>query len=397
MQVLFQRHQPIPPQHPLARFPTLPVLGSMGDARSASAPRSRFLADDAVYTASGKTATWLALRLAGVGADSSVIVPAYHCPTMIHPILALGARPLLVPVAADLRVSLAAVEKIANAAVRAVLLPHFFGFLQPEIEAIKAWCTRRGAILIEDCAHAFYGAEGGSVLPGATGDFAIASTRKFFAASEGGALVANHQKLALDLPRPSLTDELRGAYRMLAESLRYGALGLPSTRRYRLTAVARVGPGSPEDALREAGCAPARDDEIRGAGDARHCLRSTALLIRHAPHARIAAIRQQRFRRWQEALAGLPSVEPFITDLRGCGVPYAFPVRLTRPEVQFPALKYAGVALWRWDQLAVSDDPVSRRLAVELIQLPCQHSTSDTEFERLVLQCRRALQVSPPA
>lgn len=393
MDVLFHRLQPMPPAHPAAWFPTLPVLGRMGRADDAPMPRSRFLAPDTLYTASGKTATYLALKDAGVGPWHSVIVPAYHCPTMVHPIIGLGARPVLAPVAPDLTVSLEAIRGACDDTVRAVILPHFFGLVQPEIAAIKAWCTEHSIALVEDCAHTFFGPAAG-LLPGETGHYAIASTRKFFPGSEGGALVVNGRILSLELPSASLVDEARGIYRMIGDSLRYGAipgLGHPVAA----AAPMAGGPATDEEAIQEASPSPARAMEIVEASAARRALRSVVFLVRHSDHARIAAVRRNRFLRWQHALADVPGVEQFINVLPSCSVPYVYPLRLLRPEAQFNALKYAGVALWRWDQLAVSSDPVSRQLALELVQLPCQHSLGDADFERLVKEFCAVLRSNP--
>ena len=117
---------------------------------------------------------------------------------------------------------------------------------------------------------------------------------------------------------------------------------------------------------------------------ARRALRSASLLIAHADHQRIAAVRRKRYLRWQQAVAGLAGVRPWRTDYPSSLVPYVYPLVLTRPEEQFRALKYAGVAVWRWDQLAVSGCRVSARLALELVQMPCQHTLSDAQFEALV-------------
>ena len=388
MSIRFHRLQPIPPAHPRAPFPTLPVLGRMGGFSQPFAPRSRFLSPDTVFTISGKSATYWALRDAGVAAGDEVCVPAYHCPTMVHPVLAIGAQPVMVPVGADLAVRLAVLAGMVTERTRAVLLPHFFGYVQPEIEAILAFCRARRIVLVEDCAHAFYGGPDGP-LPGSWGDYAIASTRKFFPASEGGAVVANGRSFGQRLRRPGLVSEVRGLYDILHESARYGALPLTGGQPARDDA--RIGPADERASAEEAAPAPASEQDLRSAKSDREALRSAVWLIRHADHARIAAVRRRRFDQWRETIAGLRSVEAFVPAGPASQVPYVFPVRLLRPQAQFRALKYAGVAVWRWDQLAESDCAVSARLAVELVQMPCQHSMPDEAFDRLLDLFRRVV------
>jgi hypothetical protein len=116
--------------------------------------------------------------------------------------------------------------------------------------------------------------------------------------------------------------------------------------------------------------------------------------VARADHARIAAVRRARYRRWSDAIRDLPDVQPFASELAADHVPYVFPVRLTRPQAQFRALKYHGIAVWRWDQLAESDCPTSPQLALSLVQMPCQHSLDDTAFERLLREFAAALRAA---
>ncbi len=386
---LFHRVEPMPAAQPRSAFTSLPVLGRGGNACDPFVPRSRFLDSDAVFTPSGKSATYLALLDAGVGAGDEVLLPAYHCPTMVHPILALGARPVFVDVEADLTVRTETLQKAASPAARALLLPHFFGLIQPELPRIAQWCAMRGAVLVEDCAHAFYGGPAG-VLPGASGDYAIASTRKFFPGSEGGALVANGRRLRRHLPAAPLRDEIRGLFGILEESALYGAFGS-----WVAGALVRrdptIGPPTPEAALAEAAPAEASSCEIETAVPRRAATRLTIAIVRRAHHARVAGVRRWRYRRWAEAVEGLPGIAPFRGQLPDELVPYVFPVRLLRPREQFRALRYAGLSIWRWDKIAQSGCRTSERLAAELIQLPCQQSLPDAAFEQQMRAFRRVI------
>lgn len=391
-QVRFRRLQPIPPAHPRPWFPTLPVIGRAGRADAAAPVESRFLAPDALLLPSGKVATYWALRDAGVAAGDRVAVPAYHCPTMIHPIVALRARPLFVPVTPGLEITPDEVERAIAAGVRALVLPHYFGFVQAAVDTIARRCRQAGVALIEDCAHAMY-ARRGAPLPGSWGDYAIASTRKFIAAAEGGALAANGRALTHPAREAGWLDELRGLRLLLAEAREYGALA-PRTADGPSGACDPIGPVDDEAAMAEAQPAPAAPAEVEAAASARLALRSVRLLVARADHARIAAVRRERYVRWSEALRGLPDAQAFVREIPADHVPYVFPVRLMRPEAQFRALKYRGIAVWRWDQLAESDCPVSPQLALSLVQMPCQHSLDDAAFERLLREFAAALRAA---
>ena len=48
-----------------------------------------------------------------------------------------------------------------------------------------------------------------------------------------------------------------------------------------------------------------------------------------------------------------------------------FPLVLDHPAEDFRRLKYRGVPIWRWDELAVSDCEVTQAYRRSLLQLPC--------------------------
>src|SRR3990172_1308016 len=156
--------------------PRLPVLGwaAFRGARDAASPSildSRYL----VYTTSGRAAIALALRFLGVGRGDRVLVPSYNCPTMVAPVLRLGAKPVFFPLTAQGGPALDRLEHVGLDGVRAILVAHYFGLPQP-FAAVRAFCDAHGIALIEDCAHMFFGTVDGSPV-GSWGDLAIASLR----------------------------------------------------------------------------------------------------------------------------------------------------------------------------------------------------------------------------
>lgn len=380
--VLFERLAPIPARHPRSFFPMLPVLGRRTGRRTPLPVRSRFLQPDAMFTPSGAAAILTALRDAGLRAGDEVLVPAYHCPSMVLPILAADAVPRFVPVADDLALSAARLAGLSTVRTRAVLLPHFFGVMQPARDEIRRWCDAHAMVLIEDCAHAFYAGEGADP-PGGVGHYAIASTRKFFAGAEGGAVVANGRALRVGLPRASLADELRCAVRTVQIAREYrdlsraAAQGLVVRDRFE-------GPCDDAAAAAEAAPAEVRVSELEGARGQRQACRVTQWLVRREPHAVSAGIRRARWQRWREVVTTTDGVDAFVDRLPEHAVPYVFAARLRDPGTTFPALKHAGIQVWRWDRLAIAGCPTARRLGLELVQLPCQQSLPDEAFERLL-------------
>ncbi len=107
------------------------------------------------FTTSGRAAIALALQALGVGSGDRVLVPTYHCPTMVAPAVHVGARPVFYPLRSS-GADLAFLEALDLTGVRAILATHYFGLPQPMAE-LRRFCDRKGIALIEDCAHALFG------------------------------------------------------------------------------------------------------------------------------------------------------------------------------------------------------------------------------------------------
>lgn len=143
----------------------------------------------------------MALRQMGVGTGDEVLVPAYHSPSMVPPVLWCGATPIFYRIGADASVDLDDVAAKTGPATRALMVTHYFGFPQ-DLAAIRAFCDARGLQLLEDCAHCFFGTHQGRPV-GSWGDYAIASSMKFFPVYEGGCLVSARHRLDAVKLRPS--------------------------------------------------------------------------------------------------------------------------------------------------------------------------------------------------
>src|SRR6478735_5325256 len=130
----------------------LPVLGwaAFAGERRAPLPSIDQHGGNIVYTTSGRAAIALALRVVGCKAGDRVLVPTYHCPTMIAPVVRLGAVPEFYPLTASGAPSMSFLARHARDA-RAMLVAHYFGFPQP-LAQLRAFCDANGIAMIEDCA-----------------------------------------------------------------------------------------------------------------------------------------------------------------------------------------------------------------------------------------------------
>ena len=144
----------------------------------------------ALTCASGTFAVEVALRAVGVGSGDEVVLAAYDYPGNFLSVHALGARPVLVDVAADnWNLDPAGLEEAFSPATKAVVASHLHGGLVPMRE-VMAICTARAVAVVEDAAQA-PGARVQGRPVGAWGDIGVFSFggSKLLSAGRGGALL----------------------------------------------------------------------------------------------------------------------------------------------------------------------------------------------------------------
>ncbi|MBN2281975.1 MAG: DegT/DnrJ/EryC1/StrS family aminotransferase [Candidatus Marinimicrobia bacterium] len=84
--------------------------------------------------------------------------------------------------------------KIASGNFIAMVIIHYFGFIQNDIIEIQSLCRKNNVILIEDCAHSFHSSLKGETI-GSWGDLAFFSIHKIIATPDGGYFQINNQSV----------------------------------------------------------------------------------------------------------------------------------------------------------------------------------------------------------
>ena len=389
---------PLPGQ-PL--IPLAPIL-SASSFRRAAGPRVSTVLDAGNYrlVTSGRIAIALALREIGVGPGEQVLVPAYHSASMVPPVLWRGAAPVFYRVQPDAQVDLADLAARIGPATRAVMVTHYFGFPQNMVP-IRALCDARGIALIEDCAHCFIGEHGGRPV-GAWGDYAIASSMKFFPIYEGGALVsARHRLDQVVLGSAGAGFEAKVALNSLERGFDYGrlpavraALWLPLRAKGALWGLVK---------RQRKGAAPALAPDSSDSSfnfdprwiDKRSSLFARAMLKLASP-ARIQALRRSHYVRLEAALQGVSGVRPLHPRLPDGACPWVFPLLADDSEPLFARLQALGVPLTRfgtpqWTGVDAATCANSARLARQVLALPCHQELTEQEISWLVLRLREAV------
>jgi len=147
---------------------------------------------------SGSDALHLALRGLGIGPGAEVITVSHTAVATVAAIEMAGAVPVLVDVEPDWRtIDPAAVEAQLGPATRAVVAVHLYGH-PASLGPLRELCSRRGLLLIEDCAQA-HGARCGDQRVGSVGNAGIFSfypTKNLGGIGDGGMLVTQDDELA---------------------------------------------------------------------------------------------------------------------------------------------------------------------------------------------------------
>ncbi|WP_342120936.1 aminotransferase class I/II-fold pyridoxal phosphate-dependent enzyme [Pseudoduganella sp. OTU4001] len=392
------------PAWPPAQLPTSPVL-SLASFGHASAPAVPSILDapERRYVTSGRVAIALALRQAGVQPGDAVLVPAYHCASMVEPVIWAGATPVFYRIKADTAVDLDDVAGKLDGRCKLLMATNYFGFPQ-DLPALRAFCDAHGLQLLEDCAHAFLGSVGGRPL-GSWGDYAIASSMKFFPLYEGGCLVsARHPLATVQLQSAGAGFEIKSMLNTLESGWGYGrmpVLRALSWAPLQLKAVLwRL-----LKARRRADAAPLAPGSSDGGFsfdprwlDKRSSLMSR-LMLRLVSRRRMGALRRRHYQQLQNALGQLPGCQPLFAQLPDGVYPWVFPLKVEQPQALFRTLKSRGVPVVRfgeflWPGVDASVCANSVTLSRQVLQLPCHQELRASELAWMIAQVRSAVEAS---
>lgn len=378
------------------RAPSHPLPGwGVSGARTSPIP-SVVDEGDFVLTRSARSALALALRHAEIGAGAAVLIPNYYCPTMVAPVERNGALPVFYPLMADALPDLAWLDANTSANCKALLAVHFFG-LPKSLSAVREFCDARGMLLIEDCAHAFFGEAGGSPV-GTWGHYSIASLPKFFPILEGGVLVSRELSLAdISLPHSSARAELKAVWNLLEVAGEYGRLrGLNAPLNFLSKALrfARRTNGhrlasSPQ---------PVDASDVRGAALADPLLvparlrRTEEWLFRRVGWERIVLLRRRNYRNLAELIGG-HGLSPLFPELPEGAVPYVFPVWLDEPDEVYAALLARALPVLRWDRYwpgaIESRSDIGRKWGHHVIQVLCHQDLTLDDLSAVATSLRQ--------
>jgi perosamine synthetase len=387
---------------PKPMAPLFPVLGSLTMIPvSGNCPPSIVQEGAVLPVTTGRMGLSLALEHMRIRAGEKVLVPAYHCNSMVEPIVHASAEPVFYRVREDTAVDLDDVKARLDGRTRALMVTHYFGFPQ-NLSELRAFCDDHRLVLIEDCAHAFFGSHAGRPL-GSYGDYAFVSPMKFFPLYDGGYLLSHRHRVdRIPTRSPGFLFSLKGARTILARSVHYrrgGPLRVLLAAPLWLRSTLRGRPASaPGEILEPVVQRPryAFDGYFSGlAGefDAEwiHTRMSTVsqAILGMSAESRVYVRRRANYVKLLGALRGLPGGRPLYLDLPDSVAPYVFPFLADDPARVFPALKREGVPISRfgeylWEGFDRSICPTAVEFSRRVLQFPCHQELTEGELSWMI-------------
>lgn len=333
---------------------------------------------------------------AGLGPGDRILLPAYHCLGMVEPLRQLGLEPLYYPIRSDLTIDPLVVEKLALHGAKALVAVHYFGFVV-DLAPLRRITERLGLLLIEDCAHACFGGTA-EYAAGSIGDYAIASTQKFFPIPHGGLLASARRDLSdIRLMAPPLRFELKAAVNLIEKGIEYGRFGAPGRfsgrlLRFKDRLLRRVRRFRTN---REASATALADDAPEYVMDRRwlawRATRVSTFLMHRTKTDPLIRRRRAYYSRYLHALAGRSDCRPLFDALPDGVVPQVFPLYVQLSLEVFVALKRQGVPIIRFGEFL--DTPVTPELcpvsvdySAHVLQFPCHQELRETEVD-WILEC----------
>ena len=333
--------RPRPPSEPTLR------LGSVTDFLGPG-PRLQDLAEarNIRFTYSGRYAIYHALRsLASVTNRRVVLVPAFHCPTVVDPILHAGFRVRFYEVTTDLRACKPDFERKISAEVAAAVLIRYFG-LPSGADSLIEVCRTAGIMSIDDWSHSFLECNPLRLAQHGA-DVTIYSFKKLVPSQSGGGAVAKDvPNWPSELKRSPLQDStarlraLWGNARAFRPSFRSpGDIDSP--------VVKRLLEESQPAIRRPAAIAYPYDSSLA----ALRIPFSSRLILARSPLQEVADRRRRNYRLMTQALRFTSWIKAVNPDLPEETCPWGLPTLLENRSAHDYQLRALGVPLFTFGEV----------------------------------------------
>lgn len=356
--------------HPEMRFSDLIASGDLRFKELAAGADIQFAYD-------GRAALFQLFSAIHRMRRETVLLPAFHCPTVVEPAIQAGYSVRFYRVKEDMSIDVNDFLRCLDETVAAALVINYFGF-PLDIGEVSTACRTNATSLIEDCAHSFLSANP-IRLTGDRADFAIYSFKKLVPSNVGGAVRCNVEDLDVKAngSRPPLRESAVTAKRMLDQAIEQS--------NNRLLAHLQSAANSTYRALKRSASQESVDSfQQRSHGDYaidERLLRSgIPRLARHILEAadlkEVVAARQENYEFLKTRLTSVAGVEIAMNRSVQAVCPWALPVVLGNRSQVDHVLRARGVPLFTFGETLHSGlflDRQENRRAIESAEYLASH------------------------
>jgi hypothetical protein len=289
------------------------------------------------------------------------------------------------------------------------MVTHYFGFPQ-KLTEIRAFCDANDLVLIEDCAHVFFGEYAGKPI-GSYGDYTFSSPMKFFPTYDGGYLISSRHRVdRIPTQSAGWKFSLKGMSTIVGRAIQYRRFGplrpvlaLP----FQLKDLVRASvPDSaplsvpPSESTRVAYGFDGYFSGLPGEFDPDwiHTRMSAVsrATIALSSKSRVYHGRRSNYARLLDEFSGLPGCRPLYPQLPPSVAPYVFPLLVDEPQRVFPSLKRQGVPISRfgeylWQGFDRSICPMAVEFSRRVMQFPCHQELTRKEIAWMIDTVRSVL------
>ncbi len=337
-----------------------------------------------------RNALFHGLKFLGLTAGKKVLVPAFHCRTVVEPVIQFGCEVVFYNIHRDGTVDFQDLEDKIDQHTQALIAIHYFGVLQP-VRQLRNFCEQHGLLFIEDCAHILCGEIDGAPI-GSFGDVSIFSWRKFFPMNDGGLLVRNSTSshVPVDWKRLDAWRQVK-IIKNLFENALQDRKRQETPVSKRISTNPSIQKTSRENEVNEGG-------QTRGQNQAADfdysqvdwpMSQSSKSILRNMDFPAIVQKRKDNSRNLLNAMRDVSEVESWGASEEKDLCTWAFPILIpTRCDVHIK-LREKGIQAFSWDgvihpTLPLEKFPEAKFLYDHLVLLPNQQSLTREEL-RLVM------------
>jgi len=266
-----------------------------------------------------------------------VLVPSFHCPTVVDPALHAGYEVRFFAIDGEMRIDAQDLLRKLDDTVAAVLFIRFFGFAEIDPQLVAS-CRAAGAKVIEDCCHSFLDTH--PLRIAYTGaDATVFSFWKIVPTLVGGGVLLAEGAEPLPLPArtPVPSHDSKPRVRALARQL------IERLRPARRPDNSEEGP-----AVRKPAHEAYPYDKSAASWE---IPRSSQWILANAPLEDVVSARRRNYERMAATLTSSPHLIPLRKSLAPDTVPWGFPVILQKRAERDYRIRSRGVPVFTFGEV----------------------------------------------